>query len=272
MRCWPDNEGWADDDGWAARAAVAVRGVAFAPLLALVACSGGEGPEGSGPGAFMPGSSTAGSGGTTLPPADPAPGVSNYERPLGMPIGQAPPEPGASPSGEVPGATPDDDIEAGEDIEIPVFMPEEEPPPCSGCVELNVDVNDINQRNSFVFSGGGANVTRVVWTIIVPFNSDQLFVQPFVDNNFGTFTDLDANAFAVDTPAQLVHQYSGTAGTVGIAIGSSGAWTGNMTMSVFVDSVTLEGADASASRTFDNDVQGLLVASTTYNARIVYHP
>jgi len=260
MRCWSE------------RSAVAVRLVAFAPLLAVAACSGGDDPEGSGPGGFfMPGPTTAGSGGTTLPPADPAPGVSNYERPLGMPIGQAAPEPGAAPSAENPG-TPDDGVEAGEDIEIPVFTPEDEPPPCSGCVELNVDVSDINQRNSFVFSGGGATVTRVVWTIIVPFNSDQLFVQPFVDNNYGTFTDLDANAFALDTPVQLVHQYAGPASTVGLAIGSSGAWTGNMTMSVFLDSVTLEGADPSVSRTFDSDAQGLLVASGLYNAKIVYHP
>jgi len=175
------------------------------------------------------------------------------------------------PSGENPEATPDD-VEAGEDIEIPVFTPPEETPPCNGCVELNVDVNDINQRDNFVFSGGGASVTRVVWTIIVPFNSDQLFVQPFVDNNYGTFTDLDANAFAVDTPVQLVHQYSGVASTVGLAVGSSGAWTGNMTMSVFVDSVTLEGADPSASRTFDTDAQGLVVGSTAHNPKIVYHP
>jgi hypothetical protein len=266
MHCWSKN-------GWSGKKSAAIRLVALAPLLALAACSGGDDPESSGPGGFMPGTTPgSGSGGTTLPPADPAPGVSNYERPLGMPIGQAAPEPGAAPGTEGPGATPDDDVEAGEDIEIPVFTPEEEAPPCAGCVELNVDVNDINQRDSFVFAGGGANVTRVVWTIIVPFNSDQLFVQPFVDNNYGTFTDLDANAFPIDTPVQLVHQFSGTAGTVGIAVGSSGAWTGNMTMSVFVDAVTLEGADPSASRTFDADVQGLLVASTTHNAKIVYHP
>jgi hypothetical protein len=264
MRCWSE------------RCRFGSGAVALASLLSLAACSGDDGPggDGSGPGSFMPGATPGStSGGTTLPPPDPAPGVSNYERPLGMPIGQAAPaEPEGVPTEEDPGAPPDDGTAVGEEIEIPVFVPVDEGPPCSGCVELSVDVNDINQRDSFVFSGNNANVTRVVWTIIVPFNSDQLFVQPFVDNNYGTFTDLDANAFAIDTPVELVHQYSGPASTVGLAVGSSGAWTGNMTMSVFVDSVTLEGADPSASRTFDTDVQGLVVGSSAHNPKIVYHP
>lgn len=251
-----------------------VFGLAPLGFIALAACSSDDGdPGGMGPGTFDGAAPADPSGGTMLPPADPAPGVSNYERPLGMPIGQAAPEEGdIEPSAEGTEATPGDDSEAGEDIEIPVFTPMEEAPPCNGCVELNVDVNDINQRDNFVFSGDNANVTRVVWTIIVPFNSDQLFVQPFVDNNYGTFTDLDANAFAIDTPVQLVHEYSGPASTVGLAIGSSGAWTGNMTMSVYVDSVTLEGADPSASRTFDADAQGLVVGSYAHNPKIVYHP
>lgn len=256
MRCWSER-------CWSKRC------FALASLLALAGCSGDEGSgEGSGLAEFTPGTGLV----TTLPPADPAPGVSNYERPLGMPIGQSAPAETDEVAGEPAPEGMDDEMQAGEEIEIPVFTPMDEAAPCSGCVELNVDVNDINQRNSFVFAGGGNNVTRVVWTIIVPFNSDQLFVQPFVDNNFGTFTDLDANAFAINTPVQLVHQYSGSAGTVGLAVGSSGAWTGNMTMSVFVDSVTLEGADPSASRTFDNDAQGLLAASGLYNPKIVYHP
>ena len=267
MRCWSERTLATSSRRWPS---------ALARLsclaISLVACSSDDGGDGAAPG-FVPGSGSADpSGGTMLPPADPAPGVSNYGRPRGMPIGQDAPEEVPAPSAAAPEATPPGETAAGEDVEIPVFTPMEEAPPCDGCVELNVDVNDINQRDSFVFNGGGANVTRVVWTIIVPFNSDQLFVQPFVDSSYGTFTDLDANAFAIDPPVQLVHQYSGPAGTVGLAVGSSGAWTGNMTMSVYVDSVTLEGADTSASRTFDTDAEGLLVASSLHNAKIVYHP
>jgi hypothetical protein len=188
-----------------------------------------------------------------------------------MPIGQSAPE-GVDPAAEDPVPVPEQGAQASEDLDIPVFTPMEEAPPCSGCVELNVDVNDINQRATFAFDGGGATVTRVVWTIIVPFNSDQLFVQPFVDSSYGTYTDLDANAFAVDTPVQLVHQYSGPASTVGIAVGSSGAWTGNMTLSVFIDSVMLEGADPSASRTFEVDQGGFVAGANSQNPKIVYHP
>lgn len=258
MRCWSER---ASGPG-RARAAIP-------PLVALLSLAACSGDDGGGPSPFMPG---AGSPGvvTALPPADPAPGVSNYDRPLGMPIGQsgpAEPEPGAPD----PAATPGDDATASEEIEIPVFTPTEAGPPCSGCVELNVDVTDINQRAVFAFDAGGVNVTRVVWTIIVPFNSDQLFVQPYVDNSYGTYTDLDANAFAVDTPVELVHEFSGTATTVGMAVGSSGAWTGNMTMSVFIDSVVLEGAP-SASRTFDADEQGFRAGANAQNPRIVYHP
>lgn len=243
--------------------------VALTPVLALAACSGDDASDGDsiGPAMFEPSSMQPAS---PPPPADPAPGVSNYDRPPGMPIGQEAPPADEEPGQEAP--TPDDGVTVDEELDIPVFVPMPDEPPCSGCVELSVDVSDINQRAVFAFSGGGANVTRVVWTIIVPFNSDQLFVQPFVDSAYGTFTDLDANAFPLDTPVQLVHQYSGPAGTVGLAVGSSGAWTGNMTMSVFVDAVTLEGGPASASRTFDADVGGMTAGANAQNPQIVYHP
>lgn len=247
--------------------------VALVPLLALAACSGDDDPDAdtAGPAMFEPGAmQPASPPATPLPPADPAPGVSNYDRPPGMPIGQAAPAADEQPGVETP--QPDDGATVDEELDIPVFVPTPDEPPCSGCVELSVDVSDINQRAVFAFSGGGANVTRVVWTLIVPFNSDQLFVQPFVDSAYGTFTDLDANAFPLDTPVQLVHQYSGPAGTVGLAVGSSGAWTGSMTMSVFVDAVTLEGAAASASRTFDVDVGGMTAGANAQNPKIVYHP
>jgi len=45
-------------------------------------------------------------------------------------------------------------------------------------VELNVYVNDINQRDQFGFALDGLRVSRVVWTLLVNFNSDQLAVQP----------------------------------------------------------------------------------------------
>jgi len=60
--------------------------------------------------------------------------------------------------------------------------------PCSGRVELNVDVDDIDQRDEFVFDAGGVRVKRVVWTILVSFNSDQLAVQPLVEGKRGEYT------------------------------------------------------------------------------------
>lgn len=242
-------------------------GIGVASLLgALSACSGADGDAGS---SMLANTPEDGERGPSVTLA--SGGVVNYNRPAGMPIGRGAPSDEAplpsDPAGVEPAST-----DVGE-LAIPDFeAPENDAPPCSGCVELNADVNDINQRDDFVFSAGGVNVTRVVWRIIVPFNSDQLFVQPFVDSSYGTYTDLDANAFPVDTPVELVHTYSGTANMVGLAIGSAGAWTGNMTMSVFVDSVTLEGADPAASPTFDAGLEGLATRSNTRNPRVVFHP
>jgi hypothetical protein len=243
----------------------------------LAACGSDDGSaEPGAPPPFTAGGSDSPGPASTAPGAggaDDAPGVANYNRPPGMPIGQSSgaPTPG---EGDLAG-TPIAPSQPGDDseIEIPVFEDPtaDDAPPCSGCIELNVLVDDINQRDDFVFTAGGVNVTRVVWTIIVPFNSDQLFVQPFVNESYGTYTDLDANAFTVDTPVQLVHQFSGTANTVGLAIGSAGAWTGNQTMQVFVDSVTLEGA-ATGSRSFDADAQGVANRTNAHQPRVVYHP
>jgi hypothetical protein len=60
-----------------------------------------------------------------------------------------------------------------------------------------------NQRDEFSFDAGGAAITRVVWTILVNFNSDQLAVQPFVDDQFGKYTDLHVNTLPVATPVQV---------------------------------------------------------------------
>lgn len=268
-----------------ASSAIVFAGVA----VLLAACSADGGGPSSKP-AFEDGAATPGTApGSTDQNAPPGPGgntgngaagtgVGNYDRPLGMPIGQ-----GASGNDEAPSAGGDTPLDpgpapagAGDDgIVIPELEAPTDAPPCSGCVELQVLVNDINQRDDFVFDAGGmAGVTRVVWTIVVPFNSDQLFVQPFVDNAFGTYTDLDANAFAIDTPVQLEQTLpaAANAGSIGLAIGSAGAWTGDMVMSLFVDSVTIETSGASASRSFDASAEGLATRTNAHQPRVVYHP
>jgi hypothetical protein len=209
-------------------------------------------------------------------------GVANFNRPAGMAIGTGASgprldpgegEPEAGGSGGLPVVPPE---EKPADIEIPDFETPPPPaaPPCSGCVELNVLVNDINQRDDFVFSAGGVGVTQVVWHLIIPFNSDQLFVQPFVDSAYGTFTDLDANAFPVGMPATVTQTLAASvnANNIGLAVGSSGAWTGNMTMSVFVDAVTIAGAGAAASRSFDAGLEGLATRTSAHSPAVVYHP
>ncbi|HTV23184.1 MAG TPA: hypothetical protein VMG12_31060, partial [Polyangiaceae bacterium] len=92
MRCWFDRTG----------VTRAFRPFAALGLLALAACSSDDGSsDGTGPGGFTGPGNPDPSGGTMLPPADPAPGVSNYERPPGMPIGQdAPEDDGVEPSAE----------------------------------------------------------------------------------------------------------------------------------------------------------------------------
>ena len=269
--------------GFIAGRARAVAALAFALLAACSAedASGSndglptfQGDDPVLPGSVMPatpaGPATTGAGGTG------SRGVGNYDRPLGMPIGQGATGPGEAPPQGEPAQGPEAATNpGGEGIVIPVFEAPDDAPPCSGCVELQILVNDINQRDDFVFSANGlAGVTRVVWTIIVPFNSDQLFVQPFVDDAFGTYTDLDANAFTIDTPAQLVHTLPGAAAanSVGLAIGSSGAWTGDMVMSLFVDSVTIEANGTSTTRSFDASLDGLATRTNANQPRVVYHP
>jgi hypothetical protein len=260
------------------------RGLALLTGAALAACSSDDGGTAESPAPFTP-ADPATPAGTSPGAASGAGGaanmdVGNYDRPAGMPIGQ-----GASGSGESPAAgegtaldpgVPADDAAEGDDeIAIPVFEDDDVAPPCVGCVELQMLVNDINQRDEFMFSVGGmAGVTRVTWSIIVPFNSDQLFVQPFVDSAYGTYTDLDANAFAIDTPAQFVHTLAGatSATNVGLAIGSAGAWTGDMVMSLYVDSVTIEANGTSVTRSFEAGVEGLDSRTSAHQPQVVFHP
>jgi hypothetical protein len=39
------------------------------------------------------------------------------------------------------------------------------------CVESNVHVSEINQRDELVFDAGGVRITRVVWNVLVNFNT-----------------------------------------------------------------------------------------------------
>lgn len=211
-------------------------------------------------------------------PAEPARAVGSLHRPPGMPIGT-----GASggvlddpeAADEAAAASPAD-LTNNADLSIPRFGAPASGAtpatvPCSGCVELNVDVNDINQRDEFVFAAGGTPVTRVVWTIRVNFNSDQLAVQPFVDTQYGKYTNLHVNTFPLGTAVPVEQEFSGRARTIGLVVGSSGAWTGNQTMSVFVDSVSVEGSP-SRTLSFDADAEGLAPRTSAHNPRLVVHP
>jgi hypothetical protein len=208
-----------------------------------------------------------------------APGVKNLHRPPGMPIGT-----GAS-GGELDHAdAPADDeippspadLTNNADLSIPRFNAPPPgaapaPVPCSGCVELNVDVNDINQRDEFVFAAGGTPVTRVVWTIRVNFNSDQLAVQPFIDKHYGKYTNLHVNTFPLGAPVAVEQEFSGRARDIGLVVGSSGAWTGNQTMSVFVDSVSVQGSP-SRTLSFERDAEGLAPRTNAHRPQLVVHP
>jgi hypothetical protein len=223
-------------------------------LLALAACSADTGARS---------------------PAEPA--VGNLHRPLGMPIGTGASggeldEPEAEHAEVAASAA---DLTNNADLSIPKFdapAPGTAPAslPCSGCLELNVDVNDINQRDEFVFAAGGTPVTRVVWTIRVNFNSDQLAVQPFIDTKYGKYTNLHVNTFPLGVPVPVEQEFSGRAHTIGLVVGSSGAWTGNQTMSVFVDSVSVEGSP-SRTLSFETGADGLAPRTSAHNPQLVVH-
>jgi hypothetical protein len=198
--------------------------------------------------------------------------IEGYGRAAGMPIGtgtiDAPDEeeeegvPAAEP--QAPAMTPDG-------VDIPMFETPAAPiVPCTGCVELSAIVDDINQRSQFTFDTGGVQATRVVWTILLPFNSDQLFIRSIVNGGDGPYTFMSANVFSqLNTPIEFVHTFNGTANTVGIALGSAGAWTGDQRVSVFVDSVTFEGANVT--RTFDTDTAGFAAQGTERQPLVQLH-
>jgi hypothetical protein len=207
-------------------------------------------------------------------------GIGHFRRPPGMPIGTGadggalqaragtvtvdalePPPPEVTASADVGKAG-----AAGADVAAP-----RAPVPCAGCLELNVDVDDINQRDEFVFAANGVRVTRVVWTILVNFNSDQLAVQPFVNDKHGKYTSLHVNTFPLGKPVQIEQEFKGKAEVIGLVVGSSGAWTGNQTMSVFVDSVSVEGPRG-FTKSFATGDEGLAPRTDRYRPKTVLHP
>jgi hypothetical protein len=203
-------------------------------------------------------------------------GVADLGRPPGMPIGT-----GAS-GGELDAraastaaAEPGADVTDNSGLAIPRFATTEAASaarvPCAGCVELSMHVNDINQRDEFVLALDGAPITRVVWTVLVSFNSDQLAVQPFVDDDYGKYTELHVNSFPLGTPVEVVQEVQRKARTLGLVVGSSGAWTGNQTMSVFIDSVRVEGARG-FTQSFSAGPAGLSPRTQARDPRVVFHP
>jgi hypothetical protein len=251
-----------------------MRAVPLGSLLILAAvCGCSDDPSSSASrGSLQP----FGSGASSATPGSTALGkpvvIDGFGRAPGMPIGTGVPDdtdedrPTPTPVSSEP--APDSD-----DIPIPVFQDAPAAPmiPCTGCVELSAILDDINQRSDFTFNAGGVMATRVVWTLLLSFNSDQLFIRSIVDANEGPYTSMSANVFgALNTPVQFVHPFSGTATNVGLAFGSQGAWTGEQRISVFVDSVTLEGPNGT-SRTFDTDAGGFAPRSSERQPLVQFH-
>jgi hypothetical protein len=194
------------------------------------------------------------------------PGVAHYDRPPGLPIG----------TGASGGELEEPAVSSGDaELVIPRYepgaAPEPAPPPCSGCVELGVYVNDINQRDEFSFAAGDVAITRVIWTILVTFNSDQLAVQPFVDDVYGKYTNLHVNTFPLGTAVRVEQEVARTARVIGLVLGSSGAWTGDQTIGVFVDSVSVEGPHP-FTKSFDAGAEGLAPRTDRRQPKVVHYP
>lgn len=173
---------------------------------------------------------------------------------------------------EDPDGTPPPEVTGNAALPIPKYdVAGPPPPPCGGCVELSLVLNDINQRDEFAFDARGAVVTRVIWTLLVNLNSDQLAVQPFVNERKGKYTEIDANAFPLGKPVQLVQEFQGAAQRIGLIVASSGAWTGAQRVSVFVDAVRVEGPRG-FELTFDGSAEGIRPRTRAREPRVEFHP
>jgi hypothetical protein len=106
---------------------------------------------------------------------------------------------------------------------------------------------------------------------LVNFNSDQLAVQPFVNDKRGKYTSLHVNTFPLGKPTLVEQEFKGKADTVGLVVGSSGAWTGNQTMSVFIDEVRVEGPEP-FTKSFTSSEDGLVPRTQNYHPKTVSHP
>jgi hypothetical protein len=172
-----------------------------------------------------------------------------------------------------PDATPPPEI-TGLEPAIPKVQLAAQPPPpapCTGCVELSVYLNDINQHDDFAFDAGDAAVTRVVWTLATSYNSDQLVVQPFVDSRRGAPTEVDANTFPLGKPVELAQEIAGKARWVGLILGSLDSWSVDQRVSLFVLGVHAEGPQGFV-KTFDDGAEGLEPRTRHRQPLVEVHP
>lgn len=229
-----------------------MRGSRWLSLLVLSSCAGQSGVQAQ---------------------AERAAGVRGFGRPPGMAIGTGGSAPAYEASDDVPAELRREPVAAIVQLGPAPVPPAAEAAPCSGCLELQVEVNDINQRDEFALALGGLRVRRVVWTVLVNFNSDQLAVQPFIDGKYGKYTSLHVNTFPLGAAVEVVQELDGKAVAaqhVGLKVGSSGAWTGNQTMSVFVSELRIEGPRP-LHEPFDAGAAGLQPRTQSHNPRVVFH-
>ncbi len=199
--------------------------------------------------------------------------IENYGRGKGMPIGTR----GATEPPELAEPLAPGEAERLQSLSIPRFEARDEgrrarPAPCRECLELNVYVRDINQRDEFALSVGGEALIEVIWTLRVNFNSDQLAVQSFIDEERGPYTKLDVQHFPLGEPVALKQSFRGRAERVGLVVGSSGAWTGDQVLELFVDSLELVGPKQKRLLKLAGTTAGIEAATHEHQPKVVVHP